>query len=210
MNTDEYRCLQCWRHKHSPYWRIFVAVLRRIFWWLVKHLSHSIIHPVQEWSWLWRKVWFCDGVRVHIIVINDKAVCVLSEQTGWLFTHKSPRSCFHQFIRFPLLRRPFFVSIPFWDYRSPRSWLLLIPRAQRYLTIISGFSRLSDAVEASTLGFLTLHRETKFIIGFDFAVTLSSLASSCVLFDILPTINLTILARISILLLWSGGHRCRE
>ena len=43
---------------------------------------------------------------------------------------------------------------------------------------------LSDAVEASTLGFLTLHRETKFIIGFDFAVTLSSPASSCVLFDI--------------------------
>ena len=34
------------------------------------------------------------------------------------------------------------------------------------------------------LGSLTLHRETKFIIGFCFAVTLSSLASSCVLFDI--------------------------
>ena len=39
------------------------------------------------------------------------------------------------------------------------------------------FTGLSDAVEASTLGFLTLHRETKFIIGFDFAVTLSSPAS---------------------------------
>ena len=46
------------------------------------------------------------------------------------------------------------------------------------------FTGLSDAVEASTFGSLTLHRETKFIIGFDFAVTLSSLASSCVLFDI--------------------------
>ena len=41
---------------------------------------------------------------------------------------------------------------------------------------------LSDAVEASTFGSLTLHRETKFIVGFDFAVTLSSPASSCVLF----------------------------
>ena len=30
-----------------------------------------------------------------------------------------------------------------------------------------------------------LHRETKFIIGFDFAVTLSSPAFSCVLFDII-------------------------
>ena len=46
------------------------------------------------------------------------------------------------------------------------------------------FPRLSDVVEASTLGFLALHCETKFIIGFDFAVTLSSLAPSCVLFDI--------------------------
>ena len=36
------------------------------------------------------------------------------------------------------------------------------------------FPWLSDAVEASTSGFLSLHRETKFIIGYDFAVTLSS------------------------------------
>ena len=34
------------------------------------------------------------------------------------------------------------------------------------------------------LGSFTLYRETKFIIGFDFAVTLSSPASSCVLFDV--------------------------
>ena len=46
------------------------------------------------------------------------------------------------------------------------------------------FSGLSDAVEASTSGVLSLHRETKFIIGFDFAMTLSSLESFCVLFDI--------------------------
>ena len=46
------------------------------------------------------------------------------------------------------------------------------------------FSGLSDAIEASTFGSLTLYRDTKFIIGLDFAVTLSSLASSCVLFDI--------------------------
>ena len=42
----------------------------------------------------------------------------------------------------------------------------------------------SDAIEASTLGSLTRHLDTKFVIGFDFAVTLSSPASSCVLFDI--------------------------
>ena len=52
------------------------------------------------------------------------------------------------------------------------------------LTFRFGFPGLSDAVEASTFGSLTLYRETKFIIGFDFAETLSSPASSCVLFDI--------------------------
>ena len=46
------------------------------------------------------------------------------------------------------------------------------------------FSPLSDAVEASTSGVLSLHRETKFIVGFDFAVTLSSPESFCILFDI--------------------------
>ena len=46
------------------------------------------------------------------------------------------------------------------------------------------FTGLCDAVEARTSGVLSLHRETKFIIGFDFAVTLSSPASSGVLFDI--------------------------
>ena len=49
---------------------------------------------------------------------------------------------------------------------------------------MSGFPRLSDAVEDSATGVLSLHRETKFIIGFDFAVTLSSPESFCVLFDI--------------------------
>ena len=58
--------------------------------------------------------------------------------------------------------------------------MLLCRRAQRYLTFISGF----PAVEASTSAFLSLHRETKFIIGFDFAVTLSSPECFCVLFDI--------------------------
>ena len=49
---------------------------------------------------------------------------------------------------------------------------------------MSGFPRLSDAIQGSTSGVLSLHRKTKFIIGFDFAVTLSSPDSFCVLFDI--------------------------
>ena len=43
---------------------------------------------------------------------------------------------------------------------------------------------LSDAVEASTSRVLSLHHETKFIICFDFAATLSSPESFCVLCDI--------------------------
>ena len=62
--------------------------------------------------------------------------------------------------------------------------MLLSLRAQRRLTFVSGFSGLSDAVEGGTSGVLSLHRETKFIIGFGFAVTLSSPDSFCVLFDI--------------------------
>ena len=59
------------------------------------------------------------------------------------------------------------VNVPFWV----NWWTLLIPRAQKYLTFRSGFPGLSDAVEVSTFGSLTLYRETKFIIGFDFVVT---------------------------------------
>ena len=67
---------------------------------------------------------------------------------------------------------------------SPRSIVLLSLQAQRRLTFVSGFPQLSDAVEGSTTRVLSLHRETKLIIGFDFAVTLSSPESFCVLFDI--------------------------
>ena len=39
----ESRWLQCRKHKHSPYHRMFIAVFRCIFWGFVQHLSHSII-----------------------------------------------------------------------------------------------------------------------------------------------------------------------
>ena len=48
------------------------------------------------------------------------------------------------------------------------------------------FPWLSDEIEGSTSIVLSLHRETKFIIVFDFAVTLSSPESFCVLFHITP------------------------
>ena len=187
----EYRCLQCRRHKHSPYHRMVVAVFCRIFWGLVLPLSHLIIHPVQEWSGFQRHFWFCFGVRIHLIVFNNVSVRVLC---GY---NRSLRSIFHQFIRFPLLRRPSFINIPCWVawwvcvYNgSPRSIMLLSLRAQRNLTFVSGFHLAFDAIERSTLGVLSLHRKNKFTIDFDFAVTLSSPDSFCVLFDITSELSI--------------------
>ena len=50
IRHHEYRCSQCWRHKHSPYYRMFVTVFCCIFWRLFLPLSHLISHPAQEWS----------------------------------------------------------------------------------------------------------------------------------------------------------------
>ena len=61
-------------------------------------------------------------------------------------------------------------------------------RAQIYFLTFRFGVFFSDAVEASTVGSLTRHLDTKLVIGFDFAVTFSSLASSCVLFDIALTL----------------------
>ena len=61
--------------------------------------------------------------------------------------------------------------------------MLLSLRAHVRLTCLV-FSRLSDAVESSTSRVLSLHRETKFIIVFDFPVTFSSPESFSFLFDI--------------------------
>ena len=46
----EYRWLQCWRHEHSPYHRMFFAIFCCIYRGLVLPFSHLFIHPVQEWS----------------------------------------------------------------------------------------------------------------------------------------------------------------
>ena len=70
----------------------------------------------------------CGGVRVHII-IDDKLVI-----------YGSHGSCSQHFTRFLLLRRPLVVNVPFWvvwwasaQYGSPRTCLLHILRAQRYV-----------------------------------------------------------------------------
>ena len=92
-----------------------------------------------------------------------------------------------QFSEGPLLRRPSFINIPFWvawwvcAYNG--SYFSACRLRGVWLSCLV-FTGISDAVEDSATGVLSVHRETKFIIGFDFAVTLSSPESFCVLFDI--------------------------
>ena len=88
------------------------------------------------------------------------------------------------------LRRPFFFNIPLWiawwagaHHRSPVLRCCSVHELRGISLSNLIFPRLSVAVEASTSGSLSLHRETKFIIGFDFAVTLSSPESFFVFFS---------------------------
>ena len=103
--------------------------------------------------------------------------------------NRSLLSIIHQFIRFPLLKRPSFINIPFWvawwvcffnesvalvtgvtaSNRFPLSIVHLSLRTQRTSTFSSG-----DAVDDRVDGALSLLRAIKLIIGLDFAVTLSS------------------------------------
>ena len=117
-------------------------------------LSLSFVASFEDWYCLFRTWSFTlcennlnpndnsDSAGVHIIVFNNESVRVLCEY------NRSNCSIFHQFIRFPLLRRPSFIIIPFWVAwwasvfnQSPCSLMLLSPRAQRSLTFVSGFHR---------------------------------------------------------------------
>ena len=100
-----------------------------------------------------------------------------------------PRSIIHQFISFPLLRRQSFVIVPsLCSVLSTRHGRQRVApfyhisqlSHSRDSDIHNFFSGLSDAEDDRVEGALAI----KLIIGLDFAVTLSSPDSSCVLFDI--------------------------
>ena len=136
----EYRWFQCWRHEHSPYQKImFFAVFCNIHWRAFLPFSHLIIHPIQEWSGSYRQIWFCFVVpndkllcsslranngfhrSIVIFLLPKYDVLVFTRET-WLKRLCSSlrtnngfhRSIIHQFISFPLLRRPSFIIVPSW------------------------------------------------------------------------------------------------
>ena len=129
-----------------------------------------------------RKVRFCGGVRVHII-IDDKLVI-----------YGSFRTCVRHFNRLPHMRRPLIVFVPFRKslmnlpaLRVSHTCLLHIQRDQRYfLAFRLVFTGFSDAVEASTVGSLKRHLDIKFRhrLWFLLWLFLHLHLLSCVLFDI--------------------------
>ena len=151
---------------------------------MVQYLSQSIIPPAQEWQWLKRKVRFCGGVRVHINIddqlVRYKFLLLVFDISPDFRTWEDHLSSLFHAEEFDELASitgfPVPVCCTFNELRTT-FWLpdLVLP----------GFS---DAFEASTVWSLTQHLDTKFVIGFDFGVTLSSPASSCVLFDIALTL----------------------
>ena len=110
----------------------------------------------------------------------------------------------NQFISFPLLRRPSFVIVPpeqraEFELSTNCLWGALTRDLRHGRQRVAPFyhisqlshSRDSDFQSLSSPGFLTPKMTglteslaTRLIIGLDFAVTLSSLDSFCVLFDI--------------------------
>ena len=141
---------------------------------------------------LLRKVLFCDSVRVHIILINDKSVCVLSEQTGWLFTYRSHHSCIPTFPSDFHCWEDHFSSVfhsELFDEQAPITSLSVLGSCSfhelrgiwlSYLGFLGSFwcSRGKHIRILFAASREQIHHRLRF------AVTLSSLASSCGLFDI--------------------------
>ena len=133
----EYRCLQCRRQKHSPYYRMFVDVLCCTF---LRIGPASIALDHSPWA---RMIWIPTTCLILLQCKNSSYrfqqrvyPCAVRLQQVALFI-------FHQFIRFPPLRRPIFVVIPSWvacwvhvttNNECPRSIIFLSFRTPRILT----------------------------------------------------------------------------
>ena len=92
--SDDYRCFQCRRHEHSPNHTTFVNVLHSIFWRTVQHLSHSIIHSVQEWPWFLRSIVQVCSLTMEYRVFQHVPSTNISEQFGSILVTILPRISF--------------------------------------------------------------------------------------------------------------------
>ena len=235
--SHEYGWFQCCRHEHSPFHRMFFSVFCNIHRRSFLSFSHSIIHPVSEWSGSHWQFWFCfvvsndellwpcSSLRYHnglprsitryYIVHNGLRWSIvlgllMKETRLGLFClsprgHNGlPRSIAHRSVSLALLRRPSFVIVPLWVacWERAFSWLFMIRvrhgfgvaahnglrrsilslslRAPAIFISIASLSELSDVEDDMFEGALAI----RLIIGLDFAVTRSSPACSCFLFDI--------------------------
>ena len=97
---------------------IFLAILSRIpclLPWLGGR--QCMVLPLQPCA---RMIWILNDMSDSAMVLESISssstinLSVCSVNKGWLFIDRTHRAYFHHFIRFPLLRRPLFVSIPLW------------------------------------------------------------------------------------------------
>ena len=170
---------------------MFVNVLSCTFWRLVQHISHSIIHHVERMTVPSTKsliLWRCES-PYHL---HEWQICLCAVWTNWVVVHLQVSTfllpALHQVstLEKTTCRQCSILSILLsnFHHKSPVLGCCSFHELRGNWLSCLVCPGLSDAVEASTLGFLTLHRETKFIIGFDSAVTPSTPDSFCVLVDI--------------------------
>ena len=169
--SHEYRWFQCWRHEHSPYHRLFFAIFWNIHrrslsaFFALDHftLSKNDLDPDDKSNSVssspmmtccalappWGQT---TGFPVLSLIFfffqND--VLVFTRET-WLTrvctslmaNNGFHRSVIHQFIRFPLLRRPRFVIVPFWVACSVRAFnkSVVVPWRVTCVTANNGFLR---------------------------------------------------------------------
>ena len=185
--AHEYRCLQCRRHIHS--------ISQNVCHCLSLHLLRNGSAPFAlDQSPCARMIWIQTTFLILLRCKNSSQRfqwCICPCAVRWLrvspfYLPSNQNSTLEKtiFYQRSILSSLMSVRIrrvsPFYSYFSVcrlggdwLSWLV--------------FPVLSDAAEGSTTKVLSLHRETKFIIfiiGFEFAVTLSSPESLWVLFDI--------------------------
>ena len=147
----EYRCLQCGRHEHSPYHRMFFAVLCCIYWGLF-----FFAFFVLDRSSCARMIWIITTILILFLRLQWRIDALLLEgkQRVSPFYHPS----IHQVST--LENTNFLSNVPFWVAwwvfvysgsalvtRVPanngfsRSIVLLSLRTQRTLTFVSGLPR---------------------------------------------------------------------
>ena len=149
---------------------MFVAVFCRIFWGVCLFRTQSFTCSRMIWILTTSLILLRCKHSPHRFQYWIGPLAVSSQRVSPVLSSINS-SDFHswedQFYQRSILNR---LIVCVYNGSLPSIVLLSFQTRKNWLTCLV-FSRLADAKESSTFRSLTLHRETKFIIGFDFAVT---------------------------------------